>query len=322
MEEIRISVVIPAWNAAATLSETLDTVFAQQGPRFEVIVVDDGSTDETPRVLERLAAERPGDLRWESIPNSGGPSRPRNVGLEMARGEFVAMFDSDDLMEPGKLAAQLTVFDLHPATDLCCTDFRVIDEDGGLLQESFLAEYTSFREHLRPVAGAADLPPVALFQGPDLHRALIYANFVGTSSVMARRLALQEAGGFDESLGNGDDLDMWFKLARTGKTFAFLDVKGHRYRKTAGGVTARGWRRLPAVAEVRRRQLDYVTDEASRAFLEDVIHGCKLGEAWGLRKEGRYAEATAAYREAQAMKWTREAFLGMWRARLMGMVRR
>lgn len=322
MSEIRLTVVIPAWNAAATLPETLGTVLGQGVPGVEVVVVDDGSTDATPQVLAELAARHGDILRWRTIGNSGGPSRPRNVGVEMARGELVALFDSDDLMEPGKLGAQLAVFDAQPDVTLCFTDFMVVDEDGAVRQESMLADYTSFREHLQPAAGAADAPPVALFRGADLHRALIHANFVGTSSVMVRRQALRDAGGFDESLGNGDDLDMWLKLARDGAVFAFLDVIGHRYCKTAGGVTARGWRRLTAVAEVRRRQIPFVQDPQTREFLDDVIHACKLGEAWGLRKEGRAREAVAAYKEALAMRGSWEGWKGLWLARLLALFRR
>lgn len=322
MSEVRLSVIIPAWNAAATLPGTLATVTGQGVPGLEVIVVDDGSTDATPRVLAELAAAQPDVLRWQRIENSGGPARPRNVGLGLARGGLVALFDSDDLMEPGKLGAQLAVFRAHPETTLCFTDFRVIDEAGAEIQPSMLAGYTSFREHLRPAAGDPEAPPAALFQGADLHRALIHANFVGTSSVVARRDALLAAGGFDETLGNGDDLDMWLKLARDGAVFAFLDVIGHRYRKTAGGVTARGWRRLPAVAEVRRRQIPFVQDAETRAYLDEVIHGCKLGEAWGLRREGKLREAAAAYREALAMRASWEGWKGLWLTRLLSLFRR
>jgi hypothetical protein len=222
-------------------------------------------------------------------------------------------------METGKLGAQMAVFDAHPNVDLCSTDFMVIDEQGGVLQERMLDNYQSFREHLQPMAGNPDAPPVALFQGPDLHRALIHANFVGTSSVIARRAAFLEAGGFDESLGNGDDLDMWLKLARTGATFAFLDVVGHRYRKTAGGITARGWRRLPAVAEVRRRQIPFVENAETLAFLNSVIHSCKLGEAWGLRNDGRYSEAVLAYQEAQSMSPTWNGLKGLWLSRIFNL---
>ncbi len=323
MELPGISVVIPAWNAADTLNETLEGVFAQDHPDFEVIVVDDGSTDGTPAVLAEWAARHPDRFRFESIPNSGGPARPRNRGVALATRPLVALFDSDDLMEPGKLAAQAAVFMRHPETTLCFTDFMVIDEAGDVIAERMLDDYQAFREHLQPMAGAGPAhPPTALFAGRDLHHALLHANFVGTSSVVVRREALIDAGGFDEELANGDDIEMWLKLARVDSVFAFLDLVGHRYRRTAGGVTARGWRRLPAVAEIRRRQIPFVDDPAVLRLIDEVILSCKIGEAWGLRGDGRLDEALTAYREAQGMRFTWAGFRGILATRLAMLLRR
>lgn len=316
-----ISVVIPAWNAAATLPATLESVLSQDHPDVEVIVVDDGSTDGTPELLARWAARHDGRFRYERIPNSGGPARPRNVGVGLARGELVAMFDSDDIMEEGKLSAQAAVFTAHPRAGLCFTDFMVVDEDGDVLKECMLDDYQAFREHLQPAGSDPELPPVALFTGPPLHHALIHANFIGTSSVVARRELLTFEGGFDEQLGNGDDIDMWLKLARSGVVFAFLDAIGHRYRKTAGGVTARGWRRLPAVAEVRERQRGYINDPDVLQYLDTFILGCKLGEAWGLRREKRYDESLQTYKDAQAFHPTWTGFKGLWLTRVAKLLR-
>ena len=318
-----ISVVIPSWNAAATLPETLASILSQDHPDFEVIVVDDGSTDDTPEVLASWSAKYDGQLRCERIPNSGGPARPRNVGVGLARNPLVALFDSDDLMEPGKLSAQAAVFAAHPQAQLCFTDFMVIDEQGGVLQNSMLDDYQAFREHLQSVDGNDDhLPPAALFAGSPLHHALIHANFIGTSSVVARRDLLGHEGGFDEQLNNGDDIDMWLKLARSGSVFAFLDVIGHRYRKTAGGISARGWRRLPAVAAIRERQRPYIDDQEVIKYLDSVILACKLGEAWGLRGEKRYEESLRAYRDAQDFHPTWTGLKGIWLTRLAQLLRR
>ncbi len=291
-----VSVVLPAYQAAATLPATLDSVLAQVPPPRTVVVVDDGSTDATAAVL----AARADRVTAVRIDNSGGPSRPRNIGLANCGDELVSLFDADDLMRPGKLAAQAAVFAACPEVDLCFTDFQVIDADGAVLQERFLDGYREFRRLLRP----APLPDVGLLSGPDLHYALIRANFVGTSSVVARAPRLRAAGGFDETLRNGDDLDLWLRLAREGAVFAFLDRVGHAYRKVDGGVTARGWRRLPAVIAVRERQRPYVADPARRRVLEDIILKAKLGYAWGLGRDGRHDEARRVYAECNAVRPT------------------
>ena len=308
-----ISVVIPCYRAAGTLPDTLESVLAQDCPRVEVVAVDDGSPDDTSGVLvgysDRITAVR--------IANSGGPARPRNVGVDHARGEFVALLDADDMMLPGKLAAQAAVFAALPEVDLVCTDFQKIDDDGALLQDSYLADYRNFRRLLRPTA----LPDVSLLSGRDLHHELLRANFVGTSSVMVRRDRLREAGGFDETLRNGDDIDMWLKLARDGAVFAFLDRPCHAYRVNGEGISARGWRRLPSVIRVRERQLAHVTDPEMRRYLDDRLLYMRLGYAWGLRGDGRYDEALPAYREAIAQRWTWRGFKGLVTTRVLALLR-
>jgi len=306
-----VSVVLPAYQAAATLPETLDSVLSQAPPPAAVVVVDDGSTDATPDVLAGWA----GRVTSVRIDNSGGPSRPRNLGLARCGDGLVSLFDADDLMLPGKLAAQAAVFAACPEVDLCFTDFRVIGADGTVLQERFLDGYREFRRLLRP----CPLPDVGLLSGPELHFALIRANFVGTSSVVARADRLRAAGGFDETLRNGDDLDLWLRLAREGAVFAFLDRVGHAYRKVDGGVTARGWRRLPAVIAVRERQRPHVTDPARRRVLEDIILKAKLGYAWGLDRDGRHGEARRVYAECNAARPTWAGIKGSLLAGLRGL---
>ena len=298
-----ISVVIPCYQAADTLPEALASVFSQDYPRVEIVAVDDGSTDGTPEILagygDRIVTQR--------IPNSGGPSRPRNVGLELASGEFVAFFDSDDLMLPGKLSAQAAVFAARPEVDLVCTDFRQIDDAGTVLTERFLADYQRFRSRFR----STEWPDIHLLDGAGAFPELIRANFVGTSSVVARRDKLRDAGGFDETLRNGDDIDMWLKLARGGSVFAFIDRPYHAYRKVAGGISARGWRRYPSTIRVRERQRPYVRDAETLRLLDRALHRMRLGYAWGLSDENRYTEALPHYREAVAQHWTWTGFKGL-----------
>jgi glycosyltransferase involved in cell wall biosynthesis len=308
-----ISVVIPCYRAAGTLPDALESVLVQDHPDVEIIAVDDGSPDGTSSVLvdygDQITALR--------IANSGGPARPRNVGVARARGELVALLDADDVMRPGKLSAQAAVLAALPEVDLVCTDFRQIDADGTVLNDSCLAEYRGFRRLLRPCG----LPDVSLLSGYDLHHELLRGNFVGTSSVVVRRSRLRAAGGFDETLRNGDDIDMWLKLSRDGAVFAFLDRPLHDYRVNDAGISARGWRRLPSVIRVRERQLAHVTDPEMRRFLHDRLLYMRLGYAWGLRGDGRYAEALPAYREAIAQRWTWSGFKGLLMTRVLALLR-
>ena len=99
-----VSVVIPTYNSARYLSETLASVLSQTYTNFEIIVVDDGSMDNTREVVAGLKSPKV-KYFWQS--NSGGPSHPRNRGIELAQGHYIALFDSDDIMLPAKLAVIL-----------------------------------------------------------------------------------------------------------------------------------------------------------------------------------------------------------------------
>lgn len=304
MDRPSISVIIPAWNAAATLPGTLDSVLAQGWRDFEVIVVDDGSTDE----IEAACAPYADRIRLIRQPNWGGPSRPRNVAIDAAEGDLVAFFDSDDLMEPDKLAAAAEAFLAHPEIDFLFSNFRVIDESDRLLDGDFLGSYTGFREHLQPTGR----PDLCLLPGRTAYSLLLLSNFIGTSSVVCRRGLFDQVGGFDEEMLNGDDIDMWRRIAWSGATFAYLDQVLHSYRKVAGGITGRGAaRRLPAVLRGLRKQLDLELTNEERRHLQRRIHDIDLDYAYGLCEAKRFGESIEVYRDALGRRVTPAACKGL-----------
>ena len=126
----RTSVVIPTYNRADYLRQALVSVFAQTRQDFEILVVDDGSTDDTAQVIESMADPR---LRYLPQANAGR-SVARNRGMEMAQGEFIAFLDDDDLYLPHKLQAQVAFLDGHPDVDLVASGVQVIDESGATLR--------------------------------------------------------------------------------------------------------------------------------------------------------------------------------------------
>ncbi|MFZ1134382.1 MAG: glycosyltransferase family A protein, partial [Candidatus Korobacteraceae bacterium] len=126
-----LSVVIPTYNASRFMSETLGSVFAQTRLPDEILVVDDASTDGTPAIVRELAAGAPVPLRLiEMAKNTGGPATPMNVGIEAARGEYVALLDHDDLMLPEKVGTQTLVLDRYPAVELVLSDFAILASHG------------------------------------------------------------------------------------------------------------------------------------------------------------------------------------------------
>jgi len=299
---------MPTFNAAAFLPATLESVLSQSYPAVQIIVVDDGSTDETASVLARFADR----ITLVTLANSGGPARPRNEGVVRATGDFVAFFDSDDLMFPHKLALQMQVFASEPEVDVVCSNFCSIDVQGRELCGDYLEGYQDFRRDLV----MSEMSDAGLLSGDKAFSHLLRSNFVGTSSVVCRLSALAAAGPFDEKMKNGDDIDMWRRLARRGARFAFVDQVLHAYRITPGGVTSRGARRIPAMIEGLEKQRQYCENEADRRHIRKRIRELYIGMGWALRREGDLDGALASYRAGAKLGWSFRVALGLMRTQL------
>jgi glycosyltransferase involved in cell wall biosynthesis len=291
-----ISVIIPTYNAARFLRQTLASVFAQDHVPCEVILVDDGSTDDTETAIQPHFDQ----LRYFRLDNSGNASRPRNFGLAHARGELVAFLDADDVMLPGSLSGAVEIFQHLPEVCFVFTDYEIVDEAGDLLEQSWVARYTDFRAKLEPT----DLPDVSVMPGTVFQGELLKHNMIGISSVVVRKDALDAAGHFDESLPSGQDLDMWLRLARSGCVFAFRDRVQFSYRRHAGSRTSTGWRRFPSQIEMFEKQRPFLQSAAESRVVDARIQALRLGYAWRLRREKEYAAAAAAFREALAERWS------------------
>lgn len=291
-----VSVIIPTWNAAAFLPTTLETVFSQTWPALEIIVVDDGSTDNTAELL----AEYGGKIKVLHLENSGGPSRPRNCGVKNATGEYIAFFDSDDLMEPEKISQAMEVFATHPEVGFLSSNFRSIDVDGCVLKDDYLSEYTVFRKDLQ----TSELPGVGLLPGALAFKNLIRTNFVGTSSVVCRRECLMGTGPFVEEMKNSDDIEMWRRLAHNGCTFAFLDKVLHSYRITPGGITARGTGRFSSVIMGLERHITNCSREEDRRYIKNQVSRLHLAIAGSQRRAGDFDDAVRSYEASLASDWS------------------
>lgn len=201
--------VIPAYNAAAYVAGAVDSVLAQSFRDLEVVVVDDGSSDETPAILGGY--DRP--VRCVRQDNRGVASA-RNRGIEEGRGRFVAFLDADDLWRPEKLERQLGALRARPGHRACASAFTVVDV--GL---------TPLEVHrIEP-------------REPGLLDLLLRGNVIGTpSTVLCERSLLAEAGGFDPALSQCADWELWIRL-RTRTAFVCLDEPLAIYRRHAGNMS-------------------------------------------------------------------------------------
>ena len=231
-----VSVIVPTFNRAGVLPEALASAFAQTYRHIEVIVVDDGSTDETPSVMEGYSQR----ATYVRTPN-GGPGAARNAGLKHAKGEFIAWLDSDDVWAPEKLAIDVATLQRHPEVVLVSSDFWAFDKQG-VREASHIATYYSILR--RFPAGPLDLYPrqeTILLPTPsgaetvrvlfgNVYEALVLGSFVHPPTASMRRTALDAVGGLVEELGGISEYDLFLKLASLG-SFAYVDraTLGYRY---------------------------------------------------------------------------------------------
>ncbi len=182
---LTVSVIIPTYNRDWCLDQAIDSVLAQDYTDFELIVVDDGSDDETSRLLEAYPQV------MTLVQDHQGVSAARNAGVLASQGRFVAFLDSDDTWKPSKLSEQVAFFDGHPEINICQT------------QEIWI------RNGIR-------VNPRRKHQKPSgfLFEASLELCLVSPSAVMMRRSLFELMGGFDESLPACEDYDLWLRIGR------------------------------------------------------------------------------------------------------------
>ena len=220
----RVSIVIPSYNRWGLLERAIASVRRQGLADWELIVVDDGSIDGTAAGIEEMGRVDP---RIRLVRNAGthGPAAARNAGLSQCRAGWVAFLDSDDQWEPGKLARFMAEANAHPEALLIGSDYWMVDQATGRRETmlQFIAgtmlpwwQNDPLVSGLGPWQAIKEDPPV--LASPEAMRATTLAEFlwVHTSSAMVRLDAVRALGGFDETLMQTEDIDLWLKLADRG----------------------------------------------------------------------------------------------------------
>lgn len=288
-----VSVVVPAYNSASVLGPALRSVLAQDYEPLEVLVIDDGSTDDTRGVVAAFSDSR---LRYARRDNSGGPAGPRNEGLRLAQGEFVALCDSDDTIEPGVLSAGVAALRSDERLAMAFTDFVRVDEAGRIIEDRGRQRFPGFQQLLdKPAA-----PGVFRIPAVQAYGCLIEENFIRTTGSLLRAEVLRQVGPFDETLQNGDDKDMWLRITRRFDV-VYLDRIGFRYRDRPGSISRRG----PVLARSRIRVLEKQLQEGDPApelvtRIQRQIARNLVALAYERQSAGEMREARRYYRQSLA----------------------
>lgn len=183
---MKVSIVIPAFNRAAMLRQAIASVISEDYPEKEIIVVDDGSTDETSQVVREFGS----DVKYHYIEN-GGVSKARNVGISMSSGEWIAFLDSDDLWLPGKLSCQMRYLAANPHIHICQTEEEWQRNGVKVNPKNIHKKYSGW-----------------------IFEECIPLCIVSPSAVIIKRTVFDDVGFFDEKMPACEDYDLWLRIAQ------------------------------------------------------------------------------------------------------------
>jgi GT2 family glycosyltransferase len=237
-----VSVIVPTYNRAYCLRTAIDSALGQTYGHVEVVVVDDGSTDETPALVARHYGTDPRVVYVRQ--ENGGVASARNLGFQVARGQLIALLDSDDEWFPWKLELQVACLVRHPEVVMIWTDMQAIDPEGHILHERYLrrmySAYKWFRNDelfSRSDRLADVVPSLAPLVGEervwvgDIFSAMVMGSLVHTSTVVMRRECREKVGLFNEALQPlGEDYDFHLRTSREGEV-ALADLPTIRYQR-------------------------------------------------------------------------------------------
>ncbi len=236
-----VSVIIPTFNRAHCVGQAIDSALQQTHRDLEVIVVDDGSVDQTCQFMKRKYGEFR-SIRYIYQENKG-VAAARNTALRAAQGEFIAFLDSDDVWKPWKIELQLACMEKLPHIGMVWSDMEAVGPDGAVTSRRYLPKmYAAYRRFPleKLFTERYDLPAISISLDPELTRGALYAgdifspmvtgNLVHTSTALLRRDRADRVGGFDEALRHsGEDYDFHLRTCREGPV-GFVDLATISYQ--------------------------------------------------------------------------------------------
>lgn len=293
MAQPLISVIVPAFNAASTLRESVESAVEGSYENIEIIIVDDGSNDGTSEIADELS------VRYARVSShkrqNGGVSAALNSGLALANGQYVSRLDADDLWHPTKLDRQLEAARKDPEAVLIYTWVRYIDADGRVVRDG----------------------PRQRFPARSLCRGIYESLVGGNSSALIRRKAIQDLGGYDETLSSWEDLLLQLRLSEK-HSIAHVPEFLVGYRVRPGSLSATP-RNMLASWRTAREKIETYFPQVPR-FVRDWAHGRRCAElaesfAWSgdygtsgrllveaMRSDPRWTTRWLAYRTVRTIK--------------------
>lgn len=299
-----VSVILPTYNRAALLPRAVQSVLTQQVDDIELIIIDDGSTDETPAVIQTIDDSR---IQYNRFVQNRGIGFGRREGIRRARGELIAFIDSDDIWLPGKLAWQVQVMQAYPQIELLFGNYRNINHTNGT-QDLGLRQTAPGLERLTVQGLDNDLWEVRA----GMPKGLLISNFIATSTVVFRADIVTSIGSFNDSLSGPEDFEFWWRAAVKGIRFGYARRALIERHKDEASITAQTLKFVPRFLNA----LDACESTARREGRIDLIEPINLARhrAWrslirAYALKGRKLDAWQAFRNSMRYGTSPEALL-------------
>jgi glycosyltransferase involved in cell wall biosynthesis len=267
-----VSIIIPCYNQGHYLGEAIESCLRQTDQDFEIIVVDDGSTDNTPHVVKQFP-----QVRYISQPHSG-PGCARNMGFRYAAGKYIQFLDADDVLLPTKLQCSADILDQDPQVHAVYTELECRTPD--------LTKTVPIKRYPLPIPQDRLLPEFLLGKGLSL---LVF-------SMLIRREWVEKIGGFDETLRSVEDWDFVVRLALQGICLRFVNEPLCWYRQIPGSLSRNETQQAYWLLEASKKLWTLpIPTEINVSRLVANRHDVYARQLWNV---GRRAEAREQFREA------------------------
>ncbi|MFT6734680.1 MAG: glycosyltransferase involved in cell wall biosynthesis [Ulvibacter sp.] len=263
---LEISVVIPAYNAGKYIEECINSVLEQKCSNLEVIVVDDCSTDNTRKIVSQFDADIVKYICLDK--NFGGPSKPRNVGVKAAKGQYIVMLDADDLLIDNSIQQRIDILKADQEIACVFSDGKRFDESNGDHSGTFLSQHSYFIDLFEQY----NQNTWVKFSSKDAYRTLAKGDYILPSGLIVRKSVYDNIGLYDECVTNSQDLDMSLRIAKT-YPIAYLDITGFKQRVHASSISAQGYKLLENKIILLKKNLIRSDDKVAISAFK-----CKISE--------------------------------------------
>ena len=273
----KVSVIIPTFNCSQYVSDAIDSVLDQSFNDTEIIVVDDGSTDDTKKILDKYSTR----IRY-LYQTHRGPSAARNRGIKNASGEYIAFLDADDIWLNDKLSLQCNILDLNQDVALVFTDLEQFDNSGVVKKSSFITTAPLLKSTIKYKILQLNLNDCSQIKG-DFYKDLLMGNLICTPTVLLRRSCINKVGNFNEKLSVAEDYELWLRVAQA-HSLVYLNRVTVKSRVRAGGLSGplgvREYRYRRAQGEIFENYFKNQPDTYPEIIKKNIVNAYRVA-AWG-----------------------------------------